>query len=180
MGGYFSSPAGSHNLTNAEKLRENASKKQDIVVIPIDSSKQAEAAFQWYLKHVHRTENLVHLIHCVELHHSTPILAEHAFKRESWQEMIDQAHENGVTLVKKYQQSLADQGIKGCVDFRVGQPGPAVVDMANKLNATMIVMGTRGFGIVRRTVLGSVSEYVLHHTKIPVTVIPPETVKWFF
>ena len=94
--------------------------------------------------------------------------------------MMDQAHTRGAEIVKKYQQSLADNNVKGAVEFHVGQPGPVVVQTADKINATMIIMGTRGFGLVRRTVLGSVSEYVLHHTKIPVTVIPPETIRWFF
>ena len=34
----------------------------------------------------------------------------------------------------------------------------------------MIVLGTRGQGTVRRTILGSVSDYVVHHAHVPVTV----------
>ncbi len=31
-------------------------------------------------------------------------------------------------------------------------------------------MGTRGMGTIRRTLLGSVSDYVVHHAHCPVTV----------
>jgi len=35
---------------------------------------------------------------------------------------------------------------------------------------TTIVVGTRGLGSVRRTILGSVSDYVVHHAHCPVIV----------
>ena len=37
----------------------------------------------------------------------------------------------------------------------------------------MIVMGSRGIGNIRRTILGSVSDYTVHHADVPVTIVPP-------
>ena len=37
-----------------------------------------------------------------------------------------------------------------------------------------IVMGNRGVGLLRRTFLGSTSDFVLHHAHLPVTIIPPQ------
>ena len=51
-------------------------------------------------------------------------------------------------------------------------PGSAIVNMAKEKNAELIVMGTRGLSTLRRTVLGSVSDYVLHHTDCPIAVVP--------
>ena len=50
------------------------------------------------------------------------------------------------------------------------KPGETIVDTATKEHATLIVTGTRGMGAVRRTLLGSVSDYVLHHAHCPVLV----------
>lgn len=55
-----------------------------------------------------------------------------------------------------------------------GKPGEAICAAAKKENASMIVMGSRGLNAIRRTFVGSVSDYVLHHTHVPVTVVPPE------
>ena len=51
-------------------------------------------------------------------------------------------------------------------------PGEGICAAAKKENVDMIVMGTRGLSTLRRTVLGSVSDYVLHHTNLPVAVVP--------
>ena len=62
--------------------------------------------------------------------------------------------------------------------------GPAVdeiLDLAEEIDADLIVIGSRGLGPVKRVVLGSVSEGVVHHAIRPVLVLrgggwPPEQV----
>lgn len=49
-------------------------------------------------------------------------------------------------------------------------PGEIIVNYLSKNPADMIVIGTRGVGTVRRTVLGSVSTYLIHHSPVPVVV----------
>ena len=51
-----------------------------------------------------------------------------------------------------------------------GKPGEVIVDLATEEKASMIVMGTRGLGTIRRTLMGSVSDYVVHHAHCPVVV----------
>ena len=51
-----------------------------------------------------------------------------------------------------------------------GKPGEAICRTAEEVNAVMIIMGTRGLGKVKRTLLGSVSDYLIHHATCPVVV----------
>jgi nucleotide-binding universal stress UspA family protein len=51
-----------------------------------------------------------------------------------------------------------------------GDPGPLIVAKAKECGASAIVMGSRGQGKIRRTVLGSVSDYILHHSDVPVLI----------
>lgn len=54
------------------------------------------------------------------------------------------------------------------MDFE--KPGEYIVGVAKKERATVIIMGTRGMGKIRRTILGSVSDYVISHADCPVLV----------
>jgi nucleotide-binding universal stress UspA family protein len=53
-----------------------------------------------------------------------------------------------------------------------GKAGEAIVHMAEEEKAILIVTGSRGLGKIRRTILGSTSDYVMHHTNIPVMICP--------
>ena len=52
-----------------------------------------------------------------------------------------------------------------------GKPGEAICQVAEDENVTFIVSGTRGLGRIKRTLVGSVSDYVLHHARVPVIVV---------
>lgn len=55
-----------------------------------------------------------------------------------------------------------------------GKPGELICKNTEEENANIVVLGSRGQGAVRRTFLGSVSDYVVHHSHTPVCVVPPE------
>jgi nucleotide-binding universal stress UspA family protein len=51
-----------------------------------------------------------------------------------------------------------------------GDPGPVLVHMANR--ASYLVVGHSHKGPLRRALLGSVSDYCVRHSKVPVMVVP--------
>ena len=63
--------------------------------------------------------------------------------------------------------------MKGQIDsYPGGKPGETIVEQADKLGASNIVMGTRGLSKLKKMILGSVSNFVLQHASVPVSVIP--------
>ena len=52
-----------------------------------------------------------------------------------------------------------------------GSPAVVILDFAAAENSDMIVMGSRGLGIVKGVLLGSVGQYIVEQAKCPVLVV---------
>jgi nucleotide-binding universal stress UspA family protein len=59
--------------------------------------------------------------------------------------------------------------------LRMGRADEEIVDLAQNIDAGMIVMGSRGQGRLRRALVGSVSESVVRHAHCPVTIVRDTT-----
>ncbi|KAJ2701640.1 hypothetical protein FB645_004564 [Coemansia sp. IMI 203386] len=84
----------------------------------------------------------------------------------------DEAKERCRKILSPYAERLQRDGfvVKGiCL---IGNPKEVLVASTNIKKPTMIVMGTHGRGSVKRFLMGSVAEYVLHHSSIPVVIVP--------
>jgi nucleotide-binding universal stress UspA family protein len=53
----------------------------------------------------------------------------------------------------------------------IGRPGEEIVKAANEPEVGLAVVGARGFGAIKRALLGSISEHVLHEADCPVLVV---------
>lgn len=56
------------------------------------------------------------------------------------------------------------------VEITRGDYGPSICTVANRCNATYIVVGCRGRGTVSKIIKDSITDYVAHHSNIPVVI----------
>jgi nucleotide-binding universal stress UspA family protein len=87
-------------------------------------------------------------------------------------------------LIKEYREELFENATRSAVQLldelkvdyellqRIGDPTQQICKLAKELTVKYIVMGSRGMGIVRGTVLGSVSNGILHEAQVPILIIP--------
>ncbi len=53
-----------------------------------------------------------------------------------------------------------------------GSTPETIVREGDRLDADLIVLGSHGHGLLRRALLGSVSEHVLHNARRPLLIVP--------
>lgn len=63
------------------------------------------------------------------------------------------------------------EGVRFEREIGAGEPAAAVVEMAERLGCDAIILGARGHGALRSALLGSVSQGVLHASRLPVTIV---------
>ena len=134
------------------------------ILLPTDFSPPADAALQWGRRLAAAFGAKLVLLHVIDLVRPAhleppvisvdpllPILREEAKRHmEEWQTRL-QAGAEAVILE--------------------GSPRPLIVDSAIDLQCQMIVMGTHGRSGLAHLLLGSVAEYVVRHSKVPVLTI---------
>ena len=67
-----------------------------------------------------------------------------------------------------------EAGVEARTIVRRGLPVDEICVAAEKFDAQFLVLGSHGWGALKRAIFGSVSTGVLHHARCPVLVVPAE------
>lgn len=92
---------------------------------------------------------------------------------EGYQEIAEGAARQ---LLERWKQRLMEAGIPVVNDrFNLGHPLPAILQVLESQDISLIVMGTQGKGFIQELFLGSVAHNVSRLAPCPVLLIPPAT-----
>jgi len=98
-----------------------------------------------------------------------PQLVNQAYQTEFIR--LEQQVHHMQALLEHYCNVAATQGIKAEYEYKTVQPGQGLCQAAQKWHADLIMVGRRGRKGLTEALLGSVSNYVLHHATCAVLVI---------
>ncbi|KAH7834757.1 hypothetical protein Vadar_019382 [Vaccinium darrowii] len=76
-----------------------------------------------------------------------------------------------LALLEKAKGICNKYGIVAETLTEVGNPKEAICEAVEKLNIQLLVLGSQGRGVIKRALLGSVSNYCAHNAKCPVLVV---------
>ncbi|WP_428325964.1 universal stress protein [Nitrosopumilus sp.] len=85
--------------------------------------------------------------------------------------MKDEAQKRAVKAIGPAMQKCERAGAKFKYATGGGNTAAQIVNTAKKGNFDMVVIGARGIGNAKETFLGSVSNSVMHKSKVPVLVV---------
>ena len=86
-------------------------------------------------------------------------------------ELLKSFAERTSEAVREYAERAPDAEVDVEYSHRFGEPGKTICEMAKEWGADAIVIGRRGRGAIGELLMGSVSNYVLHHAPCSVMVI---------
>nr|XP_022296195.1 uncharacterized protein LOC111105974 [Crassostrea virginica]XP_022300119.1 uncharacterized protein LOC111108486 [Crassostrea virginica] len=149
-----------------------ATEQKRIVVVAMDGSYHSGFAFQWYLDNIRKPNDVVYIVHCLERLRNEPFhTAMGTADVQAVCDVLKREEEEEKILIDKLKELLVENKLVGEVKAATGgKPGELVIKVANEVGADTIVCGSRGHGKLRRTVIGVVSDYILHHSEVPVTI----------
>jgi nucleotide-binding universal stress UspA family protein len=111
-------------------------------------------------------------LHLVHVWHDVPGPYAHKFVRG---ELRRQGQE---ILDEQVQKIEASGGTVAKAHLRGGRTSDEIVALSDELGVGLLVVGSRGLGTMRRILMGSHSEEIVHHAHVPVLVVKRGESAW--
>eukprot|EP00794_Sanderia_malayensis_P011311 gene11311-12493_t len=144
------------------------------VLVAVDGSKASQKAVDFYLNDVMKADDTVLLVHMFDAPAPPAVSLRHpsAEPWDEWRLAVDKKLKDVREMMKAHERACDAKNLKQKIIIHTGLPGEGICKIIEENNPILAVMGSRGLNLIRRTFMGSVSSYVLHHVSIPVIIIP--------
>ena len=132
------------------------------VLLATDGSEDAAQATEAAADLANKSGSELHIVH---VWHDVPTPYRHGFVKR---ELHRQAQETLDEQVRKIEE---DGGEVTQAHLREGRTSDEVIKLSEELGVGLLFVGSRGLGTVRRILMGSHSEEIVHHAHVPVLVV---------
>ncbi|GAB5369176.1 hypothetical protein AAMO2058_001383100 [Amorphochlora amoebiformis] len=167
-------------FTDLDYLKPSLERGGRRIVVCVDPSEHSRHALDWCIRKLFSKNDDIHLLHVFDFAPMNPVpgpLDTHAVMDsvvEQNRRLEMQGEEAAVRMIKNYQRRCVQSGVlynKPSVTVMRGDCNRELVDYAESHGADLLVVASRGLGAVRRFLLGSVSGFCVHNSKVPVLVV---------
>jgi universal stress protein A len=143
------------------------------ILVPIDFSDHSERTVSFALKFASTYNNAtLQLLHVLEV--SDYVGTPYVRRLQNCDHVkfeIDAAAKEAKADLMAVERQLLGQGVKVEAYLRVGSPFDEIVQMADKLDVDLIIIGSHGCTGLTHLLVGSTAERVVEHAPCPVLVV---------
>lgn len=90
---------------------------------------------------------------------------------EQSQRLATQTIEETLTWLHSLYTEACDRGVSAEFNYHIGEPGVRICAYAKTWGSDLIIVGRRGYNGLQELLLGSISNYVLHHAHCSVLIV---------
>jgi nucleotide-binding universal stress UspA family protein len=143
------------------------------VLVPVDFSPQSEQAFLFAAQYARKFQARLLILHVMHDAEEAPGV----YRMEDGSGGLLPLKEAARVLLEEFQKRLLadfpDASTDLVVDFKLtsGIPATRILEVADKVNAQLIVVGNTGQGSFSRLLTGSTANKVIREAQIPVTLV---------
>jgi nucleotide-binding universal stress UspA family protein len=144
------------------------------ILLATDGSEDAQLALSTAVDLANSTDSELHVV-TVAPGIPDPVYQIHeaSLRYETYEEALQEVRAEAQKVLDEQMEKIREAG--GTVaqaHLRMGERRDrAIVQLADEIDAGLIVMGSRGLGGIRRALMGSVSDSVVRHAHCPVLVV---------
>ncbi|KOR37745.1 MULTISPECIES: universal stress protein [Planktothricoides] len=153
------------------------------IVLAIDDSKFSEYILKQGLEiaKIHQAELM--LFRCiphndVQVINSVPYemglgIEDINYNYRQQQDRVIQSTQETLEKLKYRCEQATNHELNISYRYKIGEPGYSICETAQEWSASMIIIGRKGHSALVEALIGSVSNYVIHHAQCAVLVIEP-------
>lgn len=144
------------------------------ILFAIDDSESCKMAFKWYTERIMQPEDSITFVHVMEpsMRYNAAGGGSRSTSEKGQKKAYDEVMNNSKSLGIAYIAMARTFRIESSAFLHVDtRPGRAILTSAKNHNSDMIIMGSSGNGRARQDYFGSVSDYVVHNSPVPVVII---------
>ena len=133
------------------------------ILVPVDGSATSDRAVAQAISIADLCESKLNFLYVANINQ----LAINAYLSDA---ILAAVRKAGETILERAV-NMVPSDIKYETFSETGAPAVTILDFQKEINADLIVMGSRGLGLVKGVLLGSVSQYIIEQAACPVLVV---------
>lgn len=134
------------------------------ILVAVDGSESAKKAFEESIYLAQKCNSKLDVIHVV-------LDSTYSGDSATAFELIEDLKEKGRKLLEQCKSQAIKNNVLVETLLELGDHAQVIIDIANKNNYDLIIMGSRGLTVFKELLLGSVSFKVIHHARCAVMVV---------